>query len=249
MLAHFGRLVLDQIYPPVCSHCGAGVGQADVLCGACWAQLRFITRPLCPVLGVPFGFDLGAEALSAQAIADPPPFARARSAVVHDGVARTLVSRFKFADRPELAKFCAGLMGIAGQELFGEPGADGPVLVPVPLHWRRQWQRRYNQSALLARELGAKTGLQVDPLLVQRTRFTRPQIGLTFRQRAQNVAGAFRVHPEILMRLRGRGVVIVDDVMTTGSTVGAISDAMKKAGVIHIDVISFSRVVMGADAG
>lgn len=244
-----GAGILDQLYPPVCVHCGAVTGQPDVLCPSCWSRLRPITRPLCPVTGVPFGYDLGEGALSAKAIADPPPFARARSAVVHNQVARTLVSRLKFGDRPELAKFCARLMVAAGQELFApqEMAGPTPVLVPVPLHRFRHWQRRYNQSGLLAREVARQCGLTCMEGLVRRTRPTRPQIGLNARQRARNVQGAFAVHGDMLARLKGRPVIIVDDVITTGSTVGAISRALHRAGVAHVDVLSFSRVVIGAD--
>ncbi|HHS83098.1 MAG TPA: ComF family protein [Devosia sp.] len=251
VLLRLGAGVLDQLYPPACVHCAAVTGQPDVLCPSCWSRLRPITRPLCPVMGVPFGYDLGEGALSARAIADPPPFARARSAVVHNQVARTLVSRLKFGDRPELAKFCARLMVVSGQELFGPVEGEGsaPVLVPVPLHRFRHWQRRYNQSGLLAREVARQSGLTCMEGLVRRTRPTRPQIGLNARQRARNVRGAFAVHGDLLARLEGRPVIIVDDVITTGSTVGAISRVLNRAGVARVDVLSFSRVVIGADDG
>lgn len=202
-----------------------------------------ITPPLCPRLGIPFEVDLGPDALSAEAIADPPPFDRARSAVLYNEVARTLVSRMKYGDRPELAQFCARLMASAGQELW----AAEPVLAPVPLHPWRQFLRRYNQSAELARLVARRSGLRLDPLLVRRRRNTRRQVGLTADQREKNVAGAFEAHPDILARLKGRGVVIVDDVITTGSTVKAMTRALRKAGVEHIDVLSFARVTVGGD--
>ncbi|UXN74731.1 double zinc ribbon domain-containing protein [Devosia sp. A8/3-2] len=125
-----GRLLLDQLYPPVCLSCEAPTGMADTLCAKCFAALRPITAPLCPVLGLPFEVALGPDALSAEAIADPPPFERARAALVYNDLAGTLVSRLKYGDRPELARFCARLMAGAGHELW----ADRPILVPVPLH-------------------------------------------------------------------------------------------------------------------
>lgn len=198
---------------------------------------------MCPRLGLPFEVFLGPDALSAAAIADPPPFDRARSAVVYNAVARALVSRLKYGDRPELARFCARLMAGAGAELW----ADGPVLVPVPLHRVRQIGRRYNQSNEIGRALARLTGLKLDAGLVVRTRRTRQQVGLSASQRARNVSGAFRVHPEALGRVAGRGVVIVDDVITTGSTVRAVTEALKRAGIEKIDVISFARVVIGTD--
>ena len=242
-LKRLGTGLLDQLYPPTCLHCDAPVGTAQALCPACFRELRPITAPLCPRLGIPFEVFLGPDALSAEAIADPPPFDRARSAVLYNAVARKLVSRLKYGDRPELAAFCARLMLTAGHEFWGAE----PVLVPVPLHPWREFTRRYNQSTELARAVGALTGATVDPLLVRRKKNTRRQVGLTADARVRNVAGAFLAHPDILARLKGRPVVIVDDVITTGSTVRAVSRALQKAGVERIDVLSFARVTVGAD--
>jgi ComF family protein len=243
-VGRLGTLLLDQLYPPACLCCEAPLAQPHALCGACFRQLRPITPPLCPVLGLPFEVPLGPEARSAQAIAAPPPFARARAAVVYTAVARTLVSRLKYGDRPELARFCGRLMAAAGHEFW----AAGPVLVPVPLHLSRQFERRYNQSAGLCREIARLTGLAVDAGLIRRRRRTRQQVGLSAGQRERNVEGAFAVHPEALARLRGRGAVIVDDVVTTGSTVNAVARALRRAGVERIEVLSFARVVAGLDA-
>lgn len=236
-----GRAVLDTLYPPLCLNCEAAVAEADALCATCFRQLRPITAPMCPRLGLPFQISLGPDALSAEAIADPPPFDRARSAVIYNEVAQGLVSRLKYGDRPELARFCGRLMANAGNELW----AAGPVLLPVPLHAARAIGRRYNQSLELGRAIAGFTGLAVDPLLVRRIKPTRRQVGLGAEARARNVAGAFAAHPEALARTRGRPVVIVDDVITTGSTVRAVTRALRKAGVERIDVISFARVVSG----
>ncbi len=242
-LSRLGGLLLDALYPPVCLGCDAPVATADTLCSACFRTLRPITAPLCPVLGLPFEASLGPGARSAEAIADPPPFDRARSAVVYNDVARALVSRLKYGDRPELARFCARLMAQTGHELWG---ADA-VLVPVPLHRTRQFSRRYNQSTELARALGRLTGVPVDPLLVLRRKNTRQQVGLSGDARQRNVAGAFVPHPQSLARLRGRRAIIVDDVITTGSTVKAVTRALKAGGADRIDVVSFARVVVGSD--
>lgn len=242
LLRRAGTLLLDQLYPPLCLSCERAVAEADALCGKCFAGLRPITAPLCPRLGLPFEVSLGPDAVSAEAIADPPPFERARSAVIYNDVARALVSRLKYGDRPELARLCARLMALAGREFW----ADGPVLIPVPLHRFRQFERRYNQSTELARALSKLTGLAVNPSLVFRTRRTRQQVGLSADARQRNVAGAFSVRPDAAARLRDRRVVLVDDVITTGSTVKALTRALNRAGIDKVDVISFARVVPGA---
>ncbi|HTN60008.1 MAG TPA: ComF family protein [Devosia sp.] len=238
-----GGLVLDQLYPPVCLKCDAPIASSAGLCAACFAQLRPITAPLCPRLGLPFAAWPGENVLSAEAIAEPPPFARARAAVLYNEVARTIVSRLKYGDRPELARFCARLMVGAGHELWG----DAAVLVPVPLHPGRQVQRRYNQSGELAVGIGRLTGMTVDQHLLRRVKPTRRQVGLSAAGRARNVAGAFAVPPDLVRRLRDRRVVLVDDVYTTGSTVKAATGALLKAGVGQVDVITFARVVIGAE--
>jgi ComF family protein len=243
-LRRFGTLLLDTLYPPVCLSCDAPVAMADTLCPACFVKLRPISAPMCPVLGLPFEVSLGPGALSAEAIADPPPFDRARAAVVYNEVARSLVGKLKYGDRPELARFCAKLMAQAGHELLG-PDA---VFVPVPLHRARQFSRRYNQSTELARALSRLTGVPVDPLLVSRKKNTRQQVGLSRDARQRNIAGAFQPSPDISSRLRGRRAIIVDDVVTTGATVKAVTRALRAGGADRIDVISFARVVVGSDA-
>ena len=238
-----GGMVLDLAYPSVCLNCETPTAVPNTLCADCFHALRPITAPLCPVLGLPFAASLGPETLSAEALADPPPFGRARAAVVYGPVASTIVSRLKYGDRPELARFCARLMAGAGHDLW----TDAPVLVPVPLHPARQRARRFNQSAELAQALGRLTGLKVEPSLARRIRKTRQQVGLSGSGRQRNVAGAFAAHPDIAMRLGGKRIVLVDDVYTTGATVKALTRSLRKAGADAVDVVTFARVVIGAD--
>src|ERR1700716_4248474 len=151
--SHAARLVLDIALPTLCVACRepvAGVG----VCAGCWAKLSFIAQPYCPRLGIPFVYDPGPGLLSMEAIADPPAYQRARAAVRYDDVARTLVHALKYQDRTDLAPAMGRWMARAGHELL--QGAD--VLVPVPLHWRRGWSRRYNQSGALARVIERQSG-------------------------------------------------------------------------------------------
>lgn len=135
------------LFPPVCLGCSSLVTEPGTLCASCWGRLRFLERPWCPVMGTPFSLDLGDSMLCAEAIASPPPFARARSAVAYGGVARRLVQGLKFRDRTDLAPWMARWMLRAGGEIL--PEAD--LVVPVPLHRSRFFSRRFNQSAELAR--------------------------------------------------------------------------------------------------
>ncbi len=142
------RLGLDTALPRLCPACRDLVTDQGV-CPACWSKLAFIAAPYCPRLGIPFAYDPGPGILSMQAIADPPAYQRARAAVRYDDVAAKLVHAFKYGDRLDLAPLLGRWMVRAGKELFD--GAD--ALVPVPLHWRRLWARRFNQSAALAQAI------------------------------------------------------------------------------------------------
>jgi ComF family protein len=233
----FGQAV-DLALPPLCPACREPViGQA--LCADCWAKLSFIERPYCERLGVPFAYDPGPGILSMQAIADPPAFGRARAAVRYDDVARTLVHALKYGDRLDLAPSLGQWMASAGRELLAEADA----IVPVPLHWRRLWARRFNQSALLAGVIGGQCGRPVAYDALKRIRATAQQVGLTRAQRAENIQGAFRVSAGGKAAVAGRRLVLVDDVLTTGATAEGCTRALMRAGAASVDVLTFARVV------
>jgi len=158
---------------------------------------------------------------------------------VHTDIARQLVSRLKYGDRTDLAPWMARWMARAGAELI----EIADVVVPVPLHRLRLWQRRYNQSAELARALCAKTGLAFEPGALARKRRTRPQVGLTAKQRAENVRGVFTVPPDRQIAVNGRAVLLIDDVLTTGATIDAAARALAKAGAERVLILTFSRVM------
>ncbi|MDA4845845.1 ComF family protein [Hoeflea sp. E7-10] len=232
----------DIVFPPVCLGCGELAGSHGGLCGSCWSRLRAIEAPVCDVLGTPLAYDAGKGVLSADAIANPPPFAKARSAVVYDDMARAMVHRLKYKDRTDLAKVMARWMMRAGGDVIGACDA----IVPVPLHRRRLLTRRYNQAAELARALAPLAGLTYLPAALYRTRATRQQVGLGTQARADNVRGAFSVSAHGRSQITGRSVLLVDDVYTTGATVKSASRALLKAGADHVYVLTFARVAPGA---
>jgi ComF family protein len=236
--SYTARLLLDIALPTLCVACRepvAGVG----VCAGCWAKLSFIAQPYCPRLGIPFVYDPGPGLLSMEAIADPPAYQRARAAVRHDDVARTLVHALKYQDRTDLAPAMGRWMARAGEELLDE--AD--VLVPVPLHWRRGWSRRYNQSGALACVIEKQSGVPVARNVLRRIRPTQQQIGLSRSQRATNVQGAFKVLAEKAHEIQGRRVVLIDDVLTSGATTDACARALLRARAAQVDVLVFARVV------
>jgi ComF family protein len=238
-LARLAGLVVDLVLPPTCPGCGSAVGGGDALCAACWSAIRFIAPPLCPVYGTPFAYELGEGIVSAEALADPPPFRRARAAAIYGDVARRLVHQMKYYDRPHLAHVMAKSMRRAAEPLL----ADCALIVPVPLYRWRLWRRRFNQSALLAARLSRLTGIPHDPFVVERVKATRQQVGLSAAQRADNVRGAFRVPEAMAARIAGRDILLVDDVYTSGATAKAATRALLRAGAAAVDVLTFARVV------
>ena len=232
------RLSLGLLYPPSCIACQGATGEPHGLCAGCWAGMRLIERPFCERLGIPFQVDLGQPLLSPAAIADPPVFQRARAVADYEGTASLLVHRLKYNDRLELARGLGIMMARAGGELL--PDAD--VIVPVPLHRWRLWRRRFNQAMALAKVVSKESQVPCDPFLLARVKRTRRQVGLTKSQRQENLQGAFRVPDEAKARLKGKRVLLIDDVLTTGSTANAASRALLRGGAASVDVLAFARV-------
>jgi ComF family protein len=215
---------------------------SDGLCPACWWKLSFIAPPYCERLGIPFAYDPGPGVLSMEAIADPPAYRRARAAVRFDDVARTLVHALKYGDRLDLAPMMGRWMATAGRSLTAEADA----IIPVPLHWRRYWARRFNQSALLAEAIAKASQVPLALGALKRVKATPQQVGLSQAARALNVQGAFRVSPTGKAAVAGRRLILVDDVITTGATIDACARALLRAGAAEVNVLTFARVVAAA---
>jgi ComF family protein len=235
------RFALDFALPPLCPACRGVVGHTGGLCATCWSKLSFIAPPYCERLGTPFGYDPGPGVLSTEAVTNPPAFARARAAVRYDDIASALVHSLKYGDRLDLAPTMGRWMAQAGRELTA--GAD--ALVPVPLHWRRLWARRFNQAATLARAVAQASSVPVLDDALKRQRATPQQVGLKRADRATNVQGAFAVPEERRGAVAGRRLILVDDVLTSGATIDACARALLHAGASQVDVLVFARVVDG----
>jgi ComF family protein len=217
----FGAIA-DLFLPPVCIVCRTRIESHGLLCGTCWARIDFIAPPICARLGIPLPYDTGATAagepaLSAAAIAEPPVYDRGRAAARYSSTMRDLLQRFKYRDRHAGLPLFARWLAAADAELL----VDADLIVPVPLYRLRLWSRRFNQSAMLAHALAAITGHKVDCFLLQRVKRTASQVGLTATQRRRNVAGAFKVANSRAKGVRGKRIVVIDDVITTGAMADA----------------------------
>jgi len=252
VLAPAGRRLVDALLPPRCLACGVGLGSRmgagaeGALCAACWSEIEFIDGPACATCGLPFAFDEGAGALCAGCIQQAPAYRRHRSVMRYGAASRALVLGFKHGDRTASAPTFGAWLKRAGAGMI----EDATLIIPVPLHRRRLFTRRYNQSALLARglfkALGPDSRAVVAPGLLRRVRHTASQGNLSRSARQRNVSGAFKVSADDARHLKDAHVLLIDDVMTTGATVEACAKSLLRAGAASVDVLTLARVVRAA---
>lgn len=230
---------LDFLLPPLCFGCGCEVEVQGGLCPSCWAELRFITNPYCASCGLPFAHDMPEGVLCASCHSKKPRFEAARAAIAYDSQSRPLVLAFKHGGRTEGLKTMAKWLKSAAGDFLDEVD----LIVPVPIHRVRLLTRTFNQSALMTSALADLTGLAADPFILEKIRNTKSQGGLSRLQREQNVRAAFRVAPGRAQEIRGKTLLLVDDVLTTGATVENCTLALQKAGARSIYVLTLARVV------
>lgn len=237
---HAGRALFDLVLPPTCPTCDAPVGAQGLMCAECFQSITLLTEPLCRRCGVPFPHDLACprSRLCAACEASPPAFDRARAPLLYDTGSERLILPLKYADRTELAGVLALHMARAGGDLL----RTADLLVPVPLHRRRLFARRYNQAALIAHSLSRRSGRPTTPDALARRRATASLGQMSAAERAVEVADAFAVRTSRIERIRGRRILLIDDVLTSGATANACAQALKAAGATAVDVLAAARV-------
>ncbi len=232
-----GRGLCDLVLPHHALDAGSRAASAGLTAEG-WSKLAFLETPVCDGCGVPFDYDLGAGVRCPACESRPRAFARARAACLYDEASRDLVLQFKHADRTDLARLFCLWLGRAAAELIAEADA----VTPVPMHPLRLIRRRYNQAAEIARPLARRAGLPYWPGALQRRRAGESQAGKSGAGRRRAVSGAYVCPPGWAARLKGRRILLIDDVMTTGATAEACARALLASGAKAVDLAVIARV-------
>lgn len=229
--------LLNFIFPPQCSICKTRVQNTDTLCNECFSRIRFISKPYCEKCGRPFEFQIADELFCGACLTKKQVFHKARAAFKYDDFSRQLILPFKHSDHIELTTLLTNLLYQAGGDLFEE--AD--ILIPVPLHRFRLMKRKYNQSALLAKALSDRIKKPFATGVLLRVKHTQSQGHMKKAERKQNVSKAFQV--KNALKIVGKHVLLIDDVMTSGATLNECAKALKKAGANKVSYLTLARVL------
>lgn len=231
--------MIRAIYPAQCVACDAQTEAEFGLCGTCWRETEFIGGVVCDTCGTPLpGEDRGDVVQCDDCMTIARPWAQGRAALVYTGVGRRLVLSLKHGDRTDLARPAAMWMARVAQPLL----RDDTILVPVPLHWARLARRRYNQAALLVHELAKVMDCPICPDALLRPKKTKPLEGHSREARFAALAGAIVSNPKRVKMIRGKSVLLVDDVMTSGATLAASTEALHNVGATSVSIVTLARV-------
>lgn len=234
------NFIIKLIFPPKCPLCEKIVEEDETLCKDCWEKIKFIKEPFCDKCSSPLEYKASKKVICAHCIQTKPLYVKLRSAVVYNSFVSKIIFKFKFYDKIHLKKFMAKLMVNAAQDII----KDIDILIPIPLHKKRLIFRKYNQSLLLVEEIAKLTNKQVIYNFIYKNKHTVPQVKLKQKDRIENIKGKFSINENYLKEIdkyKNLNFAIIDDVVTTGSTIKECIKVLNKAGIKNVYVISFAK--------
>ena len=230
---------VDVILPPRCPVSGDIVDAQGMISPASWQDIDFIADPICGSCGIPLSFEVGDNGKCMACFDNPPTYSSSRSALQYNDASRNLILGFKHGDKAHVVNSFIPWMVRAGQDMI----AEGDYIIPVPLHYRRLVARRYNQSALIAEYLSMLVDILHLPLAMKRVRSTPSQGHLSQDDRRKNVSKAFDVTAQYRDKIKGKIIILVDDVYTTGATVNECARILLYYGAAKVHVLTLARVI------
>ncbi len=239
ILKKYSEQWIDFILPPRCILSGEIVDKNGMIHSSKWKNINFISIPLCSICGIPFEFSEPDTNICTKCLTFPPLYNKSRAAIYYDDNSRDFILKFKHGDKTNLSVSMVPMMLKAGGELF----TDADYLIPVPLHRWRLLKRRYNQASILAKSIAKETGIKFLPDTLIRHRYTKNQGAVNGKERINNVKNAFIVKKSDISLIKGKNIILIDDVFTTGSTVNECTKTLLKSGALRVDVLTLSIVV------
>ncbi len=227
--------LLDTLFPRRCVFCGsARVEPKSFLCYECSQSIRVISHPFCSQCGLPIpGLALQSDGLCGRCLSAPPPYSRARYGAYYEGPLREALIRFKYYAALNIGNTLSDVLIAAFQRHYDRKEFD--LIIPVPVHRKRLFQRGFNQAVILASKLSAKTRLPLYRRSLIKVKDTPPQARLPRAQRIANLRNSFGVHDPV--NVRKKNVLLIDDVATTGSTIAEATKTLLKAGASRVDAL------------
>ena len=243
MLSATIQTALAMIYPPRCLTCSDLVDSDFGLCGPCWRDTQFIGGAICDGCGAPLiGHSGDGELHCDDCLRTQRPWANGRSAILYNENGRRIVLGLKHGDRQDIVGPASIWMAAVAHDIL----KPNMLVVPVPLHWTRLLKRRYNQSALLAKSVAKHLDLAWCPDALQRFKRTQALGGMGHTERFAHLRGVMKVHTYRRRRMIGRPVLLIDDVMTSGATLAAATEACYAGGADHVSVLTLARAAKDA---
>jgi ComF family protein len=224
-----GWKILDMLFPPSCAGCGSW---GKKYCAECLARTRTIKKPICQICGDPLHSHQ--EVICLRCRTTQVAFSAVRSWAYFEDPLQSAIHKLKYRRDIGLASELSGHL----VRMLEELGWQVNLITALPLDETRRKERGYNQAALLAKPISWETGIRYVPDSVVRYRRTQSQVGLTREDRVSNMAGAFRANRELVDQ---KSILLIDDVITTGSTMNACSEALMAAGASSVYGLTLAR--------
>lgn len=232
--------IINLVFPPKCISCGKIVEEYDALCHNCWKEIEFIQKPFCNKCSSPLQVKISENDLCANCLKNMPLYVKSRSAVAYNEETAKIIFKLKFYDKSHVKKFMAKTMLKTSQDIIN----DIDILIPVPLHKKRLIFRKYNQALLLANEIEKLSGKKVIYNFLMKKKHTTPQAKLKGVERAKNLKDKFCINPKYLKNIenyKNLNFAIIDDVMTTGSTINECVKVLNEKGIENVYAITFAK--------